>query len=253
MASRASPTVVLLSSADTLAGIDPRLRRAGVRLVRLTAVEARPVEPARWLGRLARGPPPDTVVVTSRNAVRAGVVPWRRAGSGAPASVEFWAVGPGTASALHAAGIRRVHRPRVAGALAVARAIGRTPRRRVVYFRSDIAGPTLARELRQRGHRVVDVVVYRSVRPHRWSARARRALESADVLVATSPSSLTFLRALGRAAFARLASATPLVVLGDRSRRSARRHGFRHISVAPSTTAQRFTRHLLRELRNARS
>ena len=253
MASSASPTVVLVSSAGTLAGIDPLLRRAGIRLVRLTAVEARPVEPDRWLGRLARGPPPDTVVVTSRNAVRAGVVPWRRAGSRAPRPAEFWAVGPGTASALRAAGIRRVHRPRAVGAMAVARAVGRTPRRRVVYFRSDIAGLALARELRERGHRVVDLVVYRSVRPHRLSARARRALESADVLVATSPSSITFLRGLGRAAYARLAHATPLVVLGDRSRWSARRDGFRHISVAPSTTAQRFTRHLLRELRNART
>jgi uroporphyrinogen-III synthase len=254
MTSRSPPTVVLLSAPGTLEGIDPLLHRAGARLVRLASLEPRPVDPTRWLERLARAPRPDTVVVTSRTAVGAGVRPWRRASGPFPASLEFWAVGPGTAQALRRAGVRRVHRPRTVGAMAVAKSLGRRLPRRVVYFRSDLAGPRLARTLRGQGHRVVDLVVYRLEAPPPLTARARRELSRADLLVATSPSGLSNLRRrLDRPTFSRLSRTTRLVVLGERSRRAAHGHGFRHTSVAPSTTAQRFTRHLLRELRNART
>jgi uroporphyrinogen-III synthase len=254
MTSRSPPTVVVLSAPGALEGIDPLLRRAGARLVRFTSLEPRPVDPAVWLERLRRLPKPDTVVVTSRTAVGAGVRPWRRASGPFPASLEFWAVGPGTAQALRQTGIRRVHRPLTVGAMAVAKAFGRRPPRRVVYLRSDLAGPRLARALRGQGHRVVDLVVYRLEAPPPLTARARHQLFMADLLVATSPSGLSYLRRrLDRVAFSRLARTTPLVVLGERSRRAARGHGFRRTSVAPSTTAQRFTLHLLRELRNART
>jgi len=254
MTSRSPPTVVVLSAPDALEGIDPLLRRAGARVVRLTSLEARPVDPALWLERLVRLPKPDTVVMTSRTAVGAGVRPWRRASGPFPTSLEFWAVGPGTVQALRQAGIRRVHRPRTVGAMAVAEAFGRRPSRRVVYLRSDLAGPGLARVLRGQGHRVVDLVVYRLEAPLPLSVRARHQLSTADLLVVTSPSGLSYLRRrLDRMTFTRLARTTPVVVLGERSRRAARAHGFRRTSVAPSTTAQRFTLHLLREIQNART
>jgi len=254
MTPRSSPTVVVLSAPGTLKGIDSQLRRGGARLVRIASLEPRPVDATIWLGRLARAPTPDTVVVTSRTAVSTGVRPWRRAFGQFPASLEFWAAGPGTAQALRRAGIRRVHRPRTVGAMAVASALDRRPPRNVVYFRSDLAGPRLARALRGQGHRVVDLVVYRLEAPPPLTARARRELSTADLLVVTSPSGLSDLRRrLDRATFSRLARTTCLVVLGERSRRAAHGHGFRHASVAPSTTEQRFARHLLRELRNART
>jgi len=254
MTSRSSPTVVVLSAPGTLQGIDSELRRAGVRLVRIASLEPRPVDATIWLERLARAPTPDTVVVTSRTAVGTGVRPWRRAFGPFPALLEFWAAGPGTAQALRRAGIRRVHRPRTVGAMAVAKELDRRPPRRVVYFRSDLAGPRLARTLRGQGHRVVDLVVYRLEAPPPLDARARRELSTADLLVVTSPSGLSDLRRrLDRATFSRLARTTRLVVLGERSRRAAHGHGFRHASVAPWTTEQRFAHHLLRELRNART
>jgi uroporphyrinogen-III synthase len=254
MVSRSSPTVVVVSGPGSLEGIDPLLRRAGARLVRLASSKPRPVPPTDWLRRLARAPTPDTAVVTSRAAVGAAVRAWRRASGPFPASLEFWAVGPGTAQALRQAGIRRVRRPRSVGATGVASSLRRKPPRRVVYFRSDVAGPRLARALRRQGHRVVDLVVYRLESPPRLTARARRELSNADLLVVTSPSGLTDLRhRLGRTTFGRLTRTARLVVLGERSRRAAHGHGFQHTSVAPSTTAQRFTRHLLRELRNART
>jgi len=254
MSSHSPPTVVLLSAPGTLPRIDTRLRHAGARLVRLSSIEPRPADPTTWLERLNRFPEPDTVVVTSRVAVEAGVRPWKQDSDRVPASLEFWAVGPGTAQALRRLGIRRVRRPRTIGAEAVPKALGRGTPRTVVYFRSDLAGPRLARALRSQGHRVVDPVVYRVETPPPFTAWAREELTKADLLVVTSPSGLSDLRRrLDRVTFSRLARNTPLVVLGERSRRSARGHGFRHTSVVPPSTAQRFTLRLLRELRYARA
>lgn len=254
MRSRSRPTIVLFSAPGTLRGIDPLIRRAGPRLVRLVSQKGRRIDAAVWMHRLLRAPGPDTVVVTSRTAVVAGVRPWRRTSGPFPRALEFWAVGPGTAQALREAGVRRVHRPRTVGAVAIARALYRRARRRVVYFRSDVAGSRLALALRGQGHRVVDLVVYRLQESPPLPTRARRDLSGADLLVVTSPSGLVDLgRRLDPPTFARLTRTARLVVLGERSRCTAHGQGFRHISVAPSTTAQRFTRHLLRELRDART
>jgi uroporphyrinogen-III synthase len=248
------PKVALVAGPGTLAAVDAGLRRAGVRVVRIASLEPRSVDPAPWLARLPGVRPPDTVVVTSRAAIEAGVRPWRRARGPFASSIEFWAVGPGTAQALRRAGIRRVHRPPAVSAAAILGALDRASPRTVVYLRSDIAGPRLARSLRARGHRVVDLVVYRLDAPPRLTAAVRDGLRSADLLVITSPSGLSNLRRqLGGSAFARIARTIPLVVLGERSRRAARGHGFRRTSVAPSTTAQRFTRFLLEELHHARA
>ncbi|MGI0130129.1 MAG: uroporphyrinogen-III synthase [Thermoplasmata archaeon] len=254
MASRSVPTVLLFSASRTLAEVDPLLRRAGARLIRVASVEPRPVDPARWLEAIARGPVPDIVVVTSRAAVTAGVIPWRRKSGPFPPTTEFWAVGPGTAHALRQAGMARVHRPRTPGATAIAQALRRQAPQRVVYLRSDVAGPGLARALRAHRHRVIDPIVYRLETPPRLTTRARRDLAAADVLVVTSPSALADLRRRsGPRMFARLTRSTRLVVLGTRSLRAARGHGFRGASLIPPTTAQRFTRRLLRELRDARA
>jgi uroporphyrinogen-III synthase len=252
MTARDVPRVVVAAAPGTLDLLDSLGPRAPFRVVRVPMLVPRSIPPSAWRDRALRGPPPDTVVVTSRYGVVAGIQPWTRALRRIPQGVEFWAVGPETARALREAGVRRVRRPRSSGALGVAGALGRHPRRTVLYFRSDRAGPRLARRLRSLGHRTTEVVVYRIEAPLRLTPRGRRDLLRADVLVATSPSVISNLRRrLDRRAFTRLARSVPLVVLGERTLRSARGHGFRRASIVPPSGAQRFTRGLLRVLRDA--
>lgn len=251
---RRRPTVVLVASRTSVPGFEAALRANRVRPIRLAVIEPRPVAPSRWLPKLRAGPAPDTVIVTGRPAVAAAVRPWRRAVGASAAKAEYWAVGPGTASELHREGVRRVRRADEVGADALVAALDRAPPRTVVYFRSDRAGPQLGRRLRQRRHRVADPVVYRVVRSAAMSARRRADLARADVVVITSPSAVQELeRRLDRTAFKRFARETRVVVLGRRSLQAVRAAGVRTASVAPSTSAQRLTRHLLGEIRRARA
>lgn len=245
------PTIVLVSARGTLPEVDLWLRRAGVRLVRIPMIAPQPIDPREWLQTLPEEPGPDTVVATSRVAVEVGVRPWKRAMDLRGRSIEFWAVGPGTADAFRRAGVHRIRRPPAVGASALASALSRGPRRTILYLRSDRAGPGLARDLRRQGHRVLDRVVYRLGPTPRLTPREKELVSRAVLLVVTSPSGLHELQQrLGRPAFFQLAERSHLVVLGDRSRKAAVQSGFRYVSVAPSTTAQRFTQHLLQELRN---
>jgi uroporphyrinogen-III synthase len=252
MSPSAAPSVVLLSAPGTLEDVDPLLRKEGIRLIRIPSLVPRPIAPMIWLRRIPPTARRETVIVTSRTAVTAGVTPWLRTLKRGFRAPEFWASGPGTAKALRAIGARWVRLPRVVGASGMGSAIGSRPRRSILYFRSDRASPRLARELRKLGHRVTDVIVYRLGAAPPLGSKARQELLRADLVIATSPSSMAALRrGIDSSSFLRLRRSARLVVLGERSRRAARGHGFHRVSVAPSVTAQRFTRYLLRELRNA--
>ncbi len=252
MARPPRPTVVVVGGPGTLPLLDGLLREKGVRAVRIAAFEPRPTDPGRWLPRLRRSPSPDTIVLTSRHAVAAGLVPWLRDRGRLTGRVEFWAAGPGTAEALRKAGVQRVRQPRGLGAAPLLRDLGSRAPRNIVHLRSDRAGPGLARALRDRGHHVVEAVVYRLGATRDLSARERGALRRAAVWIATSPSGLSALRRqLGSREFGSLRTKTRLVVLGRRSLRAARGHGFRRVLTAGSTDAQRLTRLVLRGLRDA--
>lgn len=247
------PTVVLLSAAGTLSRVDHALDRTGVRLVRVRSMEPHPIDPSLWLGRLARRPRPDTVIVTSRHAVGAGVRPWMKIKGPFPRSVEFWAIGPATAYRLRRAGIHQVHTPDTADSAGILRALAASPKRRVAYLRSNLAGGQLVRALRAQGHRVTDAVVYKVEMPAPLTQPERCAILRADLLCVTSPSSLAGLATrIGRAAFARLAKGTPFVVLGERTRRAAELRHINQISVPPSLDTRPLARHVLREVGYAR-
>jgi len=242
--------VVLLAAPGTLRLLDKPLRAAGIDLARLEMVHPVAIPPARWLPGLEKLGAVDEVVVTSRFAVAAGVVPWRRAAHPSR-GVRYWAIGPVTATALRSRRITNVRRPRGTGSDAIVRAIGRG-RSTILHLRSDQAGAGLARTLRGQGHPVRDVVTYRTLGRTELSSREIRRIVEADLLVATSPSSLDALRGvLSRSGFRTVAATTPLVVLGSRSSGAARRAGFRRVSIPSTMTARSFTRHLLNEIDHA--
>lgn len=242
--------VVLLSSRETLPGLGPALRSAGVRFHRVVAIVPEACRPRPLGGPIPPTRSVDTVLVTSRHAVGPALRAWTRPQTGG-ATPEIWAAGPGTAERLRRAGVRRLHIGSGAGAGGIVQRLGGRPRT-IVHVRSDLAGDSLARELRERGHRVVEIVAYR-VRPALSEIRRRRlALLDADVLILTSPSVVSALHdALGSTRVRELARRKTAIVLGGRTARAAEAAGFHPVVVPPTTTPQRFARRIVRSVIHA--
>lgn len=242
--------VALLAAPDTLEAEARALRSAGVHVVRIQTVDFRPTTPESWLQRLPRNPSYDTLLVTSRTAVALGLVPWLARFKSVTA--EVWVAGPRTAQAVRTRLHIRAHQPRPVGSRGIVASLRRGARRSVLYLRSDLAGPGLARELRAAGHRVREVTVYRTVPAPRLSPTSRGGLLAADVWVAASPSSLQGLRRhLGRPVWHGITASKPLVVLGVRTASVATRLGFLRVRVAAIDRPQRFTRRVVDEARRA--
>ena len=232
----------MLGTAEGVEHLAPRLDGSGWAVARVSTVRAVAIRPALWRIPPERIGEVSDVVVTSPHGVSSGVRVWQRA-THPSGSVRYWAVGPSTQAALRGAGVPRARRARVEGASALARAMGRG-RGSVLRLRSDRAGPALARRLREQGHRVTDLVTYRTLARSRMTVAERRAVEEADLLFAASPSAVLALGPLlGRGAFLRIRQ-KPVATLGERSARAIRRAGFSRVRVVGPTT-QRFTRRLL--------
>jgi uroporphyrinogen-III synthase len=99
---------------------------------------------------------------------------------------------------------------------------------------------------------VLDLVTYRT-RPNRLGRRTiPSGLAEADRVVVTSPSALSSLcRALDARTFRRLRYRRNLVVLGERSARAARGHGFGGVRVVPGVSDSEVGTFLLAELAHA--
>lgn len=237
-------TIVIAAGERTLTGVDPLLRACGWSIRRLNTIRTVPCLNLPRLAARLEKTPVDTILLTSPAAVAAalqgaGGRRLRRAGR----SAEWWAVGPSTAQALRRSGVRRPKVPARTGTRYLPAALARPGGRRMLYLRSDRAGPGLARVLRARGHRVLDRVAYRT-RTHRGGARSflpDPAPPAAVVL--SSPSSLAGVPAgLGRGEFARWRRHTLAITLGPKSGAAARRSGFRRVREIPYRTPVQFVR-----------
>lgn len=251
---RPSPTrsIALVGAGETLPGLDRVLARHGLSLIRVAVIQPVPT-PAQHQSRvLEQIDSIDTLLVTSRATVRLFLaMPSVRARLLDPLPREVFAVGPATARSLRRAGYSLSWVGTTGGSATVERRLARARlTRRIFYPRSSLAGPGLGRRLRARGHWVFDPVVYRIVSRPRLSRTDVNRLLKADRVVASSPSALSALRgALPPRSFDRLRHRPGLIVLGARSARAARGHGFRSVRTAPVVAEQGFTRFLLRELR----
>ena len=136
----------------------------------------------------------DWVALTSANGVAAVVEQLAELGRDARlfAPVRLAAVGPGTAEALAAAGLRAELVPPTAttGELAAA-LVASGPPARALLPRADIATPTLTEALRSAGWRVDEVEAYRTVPVTELDPGVRQRLELGEIDVLAFASSST--------------------------------------------------------------
>jgi uroporphyrinogen-III synthase len=251
-ASRSPSHLWILSSEGALPGIDRRLERNGWVVHRLVALRFQNEDPVRLRERLLRWGHFDTLIVTSDHAIEAFVRPVLPLAKRRQRDLAVWAAGAATVRTLRNLGFRQVYQAHPEGAQAIGAALARGRRHAIVYPRSDRAGPRLARRLRARGHRVLDLVVYRTVPSTLLTRAALRALERGQLFLATSPSALAALRAsIPPQTFHRLRSTARIAGIGERTQRSARGHGFRRVGRLSSPSVEGLTLYLAREARHA--
>lgn len=241
----------VVSSEGTLGALDRPLARRGVKVRRLVTLRFEDANPKALRARVLQWGRYDTLIVTSPRAVSAFVRPVLVAGKGPPPHLETWAVGPATARALHALGFRSVRRPAADGSRAIAARFAGGRTRSILYPRSDRAGSELGRRLRRQGHRVLDPVAYRTIGVIPSASAMNSLSRPRTVVLATSPSALSSLRAaFSPRAFIRWRRTARLIALGQRTARSARGHGFREVISAPELSVEGLTALLVREARD---
>jgi uroporphyrinogen III methyltransferase/synthase len=132
------------------------------------------------------------VAFTSVNAVRAVLdrmelagVPLRRFGS-----TRVAAVGPATREALEARGVAVSFEPEERRAEALARTLEPVNLTRILYPRSDVAGPDFAATLEARGAFVDDIVAYRTIPTAPPQESIEELMRGVDAVTFTSPSTV---------------------------------------------------------------
>lgn len=235
----------VISSEGTLADLPGSLREGRWRVHRLTMLRFEDRPRVRLRARMARWGHVDTLVITSPRAIESFVRPVLRGGD---RTLEVWAAGEQTARELRELGYRNLRRAADAGAEGIANRLGRGRRRSIVYPRSDVAGTALPRRLRRHGHRVLDLVTYRTVPAPRPSAATVRALATADLVLVTSPSAVAALQQrLRKSEWSRLKGHARVVAFGPRTQRSARRRGLRGVGCLSAPSVEGLTAYLARE------
>jgi uroporphyrinogen III methyltransferase / synthase len=222
------------------------LAERGAECVLLPLVEiVPPDDPAPLRGALARLDDYAWAVFTSANAARAVSDELHRAGrdGGAFATTRVCAIGPATAAALRAAGIRvdLVAAEHVGeGVVAALAAAGPLDGLRVLLPRAAAGRDVIPGELRRRGATVDAVVAYRTARPDEAGAAAAapvldrlRAGEIHVVLFASPSAVHAFVAAAGSDAAAGAALRSVAVcAIGPATRDAARGHGL-EVAVMP--------------------
>ena len=237
--------IALVGAPDGLAGLEPALSAHRIALERVPVLTFRAVGGPALLRQLHRFGSPDALLVGSGRAIDFFVGAWLAPPS--TARTVAWAVGATTAERMRRLGWRRVRtapREGIEGAIA---ALGPGRGRRLLYPRSDRAGPGAARLLRARGWNVWDPVVYRTETRGPLGATERRALETASAWIVTSPSALSAVRRrLGARRFGAVRRRMPVIALGERTLRAARGHGFRRAESVGSATVEALTYYVVR-------
>lgn len=194
------------------------------------------------------------LVITSVNGASAVLERLAALGRSLAQGVRLAAVGPATAAALEAGGMRVDHVPSHYRTLAIAEGLGDVAGKRVVLARADAATRDLRDALLQRGALVEEVVAYRTVEgPAESRDRIRAALvQPLDGVTFTSGSTVRGLHALLSSPEALRATALPAYCIGPVTAGVARRLGFDVPVVSARHTvaalAEAIHMHLSREI-----
>lgn len=216
--------------------------QASVLAARLAELGAEPIEfPTIRIEPLADPAPLDAalerlgdfawVVLTSANGVQAVFARLEAQGRDARAfaGVRVAAIGPATASALSARGLRADFVPRAFTSAAIAAELAPQvrPDERILLLRADIAPPSLAEELTARGAQVESVAAYRTVPDHGNRQRLEELLaqRAIDMVTFTSASTVrNLVDSLGNTA---LLEAPLIACIGPVTAAAARSLGLR--------------------------
>jgi len=251
-------TIVVTRPRDQAGPFVEALRELGAGVILAPAIVLRPPRSMVRLDRaLARVASYDYLVFTSVNAVArlfARLLETRRDIRDLQ-GVDILAIGPATAAAVEARGLRVAAVPAEHRAEGIVKMMGR--RRlagaRVLVPRAAVARDVLIKELRRRGARVDVVEVYRTAPSREGADEIRRALRRGrvDLITFTSSSTVTsFARLFRGREEARRIRRVPVAAIGPITAATARREGFR-VALMPRTyTVPDLTRAVVRWFRS---
>jgi uroporphyrinogen III methyltransferase/synthase len=233
--------VVITRPAEQAPGLAALLEAEGARVVTLSAIRIEPVADYAALDRaLAHSAQYHWIIFTSVNGVRAVGERLKQLGLNWPVlkSARIAAIGPATAEAIQAVGMRPDFVPAEYVAEAVAAGIGAVTGQRILLPRADIAREALAVELRRMGAEVEEVAAYRTV-PHPPDAQALAAAlaEHPDVITFTSSSTVRgFTAALAGVNLAEALRGVAVACIGPITAQTAREAG-----LTPQIVAEEYT------------
>lgn len=223
--------IVITRRREQAEGLREALRRKGAAVVELPTIGLEP--PRSWKpldAAIRRLPDYDWVIFTSTNGV--GFFFRRLKRPRMLKGPRLAAIGPATAEALKAQGLRADVVPNEYRAEGLLRALRgeRWRGKRVLLARAGEARAVLPGELRRRGARVDVVEAYRTVLPRLSRKRLRQVFGRGkpDAITFTSSSTVkNFFRLLGRRAARRALAGVAVATIGPITSRTARRLGLR--------------------------
>jgi uroporphyrinogen III methyltransferase/synthase len=242
--------MVITRAAEQAAGLSALLEAEGAEVATLSAISIEPVaDPAaldRAIGQIERY---RWVIFTSVNGARAFVERLHRADLDwrALKGVRLGAIGPATAEALRAAGVRPDFMPDEYVAEAITAGIGDVSGQRVLLPRADIAREALAIELRRLGAEVEEIAAYRTVtRPLDAQTVTAALAARPDAITFTSSSTVRGLQAaLPGMPLAEALRGIAVACIGPITAQTAREAGLTPQIVAEEYTMPGLTRALV--------
>jgi len=224
--------IVVTRPREQAAELAEALERLGADVASVPLVSIEPVEDERPLAAALRELDAYAwVVFTSTNGVAAA----GRVSPGASyGAAKIAAVGPATADAVRGLGVDPAFVPDVYAAEEIAAGLGPIQGVRFLLVQADIASPTLAEELRERGAKVDAIVAYRTVEAKPSAAEIAELERGADAIVLASGSAVRSLVALGVPSI----RGAELVCIGPKTAEAARKAGLPVGLVAHEATAE---------------